>query len=206
MTTPNVSHNPLHTSHKRSRSPSSDIDDADEYNPTPCPRFRKKPKTKFAGSGTEADPIDLNSDNEEPAPPATITNPVTVAPPPTPSMEEMWLRRNFPRRRPSTMAGVMWTAFWPARPAADKFGRIRVGRSCYYDGADNCKSLLGKICCEMLMLVVVPDLHELAKPVPGAHGRADFGRASLRTRLQEAGITRPIVRVLAERRLEFFRG
>ncbi|KAA8914718.1 hypothetical protein FN846DRAFT_998371 [Sphaerosporella brunnea] len=117
MTTPKVSHNlpPPHTSHKRSRSPSTNLHDADEYNPTPCPRFRKKPKTKFAGSGTEADPIDLTGDddsdsssNEQPAPPATAANPVdltTAAPPATPTVEERWLRRNFPRNRPSTMAG-----------------------------------------------------------------------------------------------------
>ncbi|KAA8896561.1 hypothetical protein FN846DRAFT_893248 [Sphaerosporella brunnea] len=204
MTTPKIAHNPPppHTSHKRSRSPSSDIDDDDEYNPTPCPRPCKKPKT--AGSGTSADPIDLTGDddsdsesNEQPAtgfpPPDTTGSPVdptTGAPPATPSHEELWLRRNFPRRRPSTMAGVMWTTFWPGSPAVDKFGRIRLGRTCFYHDADN----------------FVRDLDELAKPVPGAQGRADFGRASLRTRLREAGIHRPIVRVLEERRLGFFRG
>ncbi|KAA8912625.1 hypothetical protein FN846DRAFT_903369 [Sphaerosporella brunnea] len=185
MTTPKPPHNPSrpHTCHKRSRSPSTDIDDDDdEYNPTPCPRGRKKPKTKFAGSGTEADPVDLTGDSgsesdDEPAPAAKPVYLPAGAPPATPSAEDQWLRRNFPRRRPSTMAGVTWTTFWPARPAADRFGRIRVGRSCYYDDADN----------------FVRDLDELAKPVPGAHGRADFGRASLRTRLQEAGITRPIM-------------
>ncbi|KAA8914727.1 hypothetical protein FN846DRAFT_885730 [Sphaerosporella brunnea] len=184
MTTPKVSHNPspAHTSRKRSRSPSTGIDD---YNPTPCPRICKKTKTTFSGSGSEADPLDLTGDDsDESAPPAT------GAPPATPSKEELWLRRDFPCRRPSTMAGVMWTTFWPARSAADMFGLIRVGRSCYHDDADK----------------FVYDLDELAKPVPGAHGRADIGRASLRTRLQEAGITRPIGRVLEERRLGVFRG
>ncbi|KAA8893801.1 hypothetical protein FN846DRAFT_913638 [Sphaerosporella brunnea] len=196
MTTPKGSHNPSppHTSHKRSGSPSCDLDDDDdEYNPTPCPRVSKKPK--FTGSGTAADPIDLTGDcdsssHEQRAPslppPATAANPVdptTGAHPATPSEEELWLRRNFPRRRPNTMSGVKWTTFWPVTPPADRFGRIRVGRSCYYDDADN----------------FVRHLHELAKPVPGAHGMADFGRASLRTRLREAGIHRPVLRVLDER-------
>ncbi|KAA8906900.1 hypothetical protein FN846DRAFT_906779 [Sphaerosporella brunnea] len=208
MTTPKLEHKPSapHSSHKRSRSPSSDPDDDEQYNPTPCPsRCKKtKAKTKATGSGTAADPIDLTGDddsdsesNDEAAPallpPATAANPgnpTTGAPPATPSEEELWLRCNFPRRRSNTMSGILWTTFWPTSPVADKFGRIRVGRSCYYDEAEN----------------FVRDLDELAKPVPGALGRADFGRASLRTRLREAGICQPIVRVLEERRLGFFRG
>ncbi|KAA8892702.1 hypothetical protein FN846DRAFT_915006 [Sphaerosporella brunnea] len=206
MTTTKLAHKPSppHTSHKRSRSPSPENDDHDEYSPTPCPRASKKTKTNTGGSGTAADPIDLtgyddsdSESNDKPAPalpsPATAANPVdtiTGAPLATPSEEELWLRRNFPRRRPNTMSGVMCTTFWPAIPPVDKFGRIRVGRSCYYDDADN----------------FVRDLDDLAKPVPGAPGRADFGRASLRTRLNEASIYRPIVRVLEERKLGFFRG
>ncbi|KAA8914082.1 hypothetical protein FN846DRAFT_886208 [Sphaerosporella brunnea] len=220
MTTPKTERNPPppHTSHKRSRSPSCDLDDDDDYNPTPCPRACKKPKR--AGSGSAADPIDLTHDSDparnkqraaSPPPPGTAANPIDLtieAPTATPSEEEQWLHRNFPRRRPNTMSGVTWTTFWPARPAADNFGRIRVGRTCYYDHADHCEcSLLsGVTCSQMLTFVVVRDLDELAKPVPGASGRADFGRASLRTRLREAGIRAPIVRVLEERRLGYFWG
>ncbi|KAA8893120.1 hypothetical protein FN846DRAFT_896257 [Sphaerosporella brunnea] len=225
MTTTKLVHKPSppHTSHKRSRSLSPENNDDDEYSPTPCPRASKKTKTNTAGSGTAADPIDLTGDdnsdsesNDKPAPavrsPSTAANPldtITGAPLATPSEEELWLRRNFPRRRPNTMSGMMWTTFWPASPPVDKFGRIWVGRSCYYDDADNCKWWLfssGQACCKMLTLIVVRDLDDLAKPVPGAPGRADFGRASLRTRLNEAGIYRPIVRVLEERELGFFRG
>ncbi|KAA8902856.1 hypothetical protein FN846DRAFT_891378 [Sphaerosporella brunnea] len=104
MTTPKVSHNPSppHTSHKRPRSPFSDTDDDDEYNPTLCSRVYKKTKTKFARSGTEADPIDLTGDsdfesenNKQPAPavlpPGNAVDPSTGATPATPSEEEPWL-------------------------------------------------------------------------------------------------------------------